>query len=480
MIWYDFFRKRKGADELFTEKEGRYSGLAGKLNRIIADNRLMGALAGVSIRKADTGEKIYDHYGEMRLRPASNMKLFSGAAALEILGENYRFTTEIHTDGTLEEGVLNGSLYLIGKGDPTLVEGDFRTFAIELKKQGIRRVNGDLIGDDTWFDAVRLSSGITWTDETYYYGSQISALTASPNSDYDAGSVLVEVHPGKEEGAAAQVMLSPSTDYVSVTNRAITAGADEPNSIEILRVHGTNEITVTGSIPSGTEKAREWISVWEPAGYALRLFYQALAAEGIEINGLRMGKVPADTALLTDRQSMPLRELLIPFMKLSNNGHAEILTKEMGRKVHGEGSWDAGLRVIEEVAATLGVNTATIQLRDGSGMSHANMIPANEISQLLFAVQAKPWYEAFLASLPIAGAEERFVGGTLRDRLTDGAANGNVQAKTGTLTSVSTLSGYVTAKSGERLIFSVLVNNLLEDEKTTEDAIAAAIAEYGE
>lgn len=474
---------QSGNSDQLAGADDDYAGLANDINLLLQDKRLDGATTGVSIRKAETGEVIYDHFGDSRLTPASNTKLFSGAAALETLGEDHRFSTEIHTDGQLKGKVLQGNLYLKGKGDPTLLQKDFEDFAAELKSQGIEKVKGDLIGDDTWYDDERLSEDITWKDERYYYGAEVSALTASPNEDYDAGSVIVEVNPGDAQGAETAVTLTPHTDYVNIINNTTTIAAGGKKTVSIIRAHGSNDIIIEGEMPLEGSRTREWIAVTEPSGYALDLFENALAAEGIELigkHGMKMGEVPEGSTLLAERQSMTLRELYIPFMKLSNNGHAEVLVKEMGQAVSGEGSWDAGLEVVEDVAVDLGVNMDTVQLRDGSGMSHVNLVPANEISALLHGAQQEEWFGAYLNSLPVAGVPERFVGGTLRNRMKTGEATGNVTAKTGTLTAVSALSGYAETRSGEKLIFSILINNDLATVTPIEDAIASAIAEYGE
>lgn len=465
------------------DADEEYAALVSEINEILHDERLDGALAGVSIRKADTGEQIYDHFGDTRLVPASNMKLITAAAAFETLGEDYRFTTEIHTDGVIKGKMLQGNLYLKGKGDPTLLQEDFEKFAHELKKQGIQKIKGDLIGDDTWYDKVRLSEDITWQDEVYYYGAQVSALTASPNSDYDAGSLIIEVNPGGTVGEEPKVSLTPETDYVSIVNKAKTVTADQEKTVSISREHGTNQIVIEGNMPIDGTRKREWIAVDEPSGYALDLFENALLAEGIEWAGkysMKMEETPANSTLLLEQQSMTLSELSIPFMKLSNNGHGEVLVKEMGRIVEGEGSWEAGLGVMENVAGTFGVNTDTILLRDGSGMSHVNLIPTNEISQLLFGISSKEWFNSYVNALPVAGNAERLVGGTLRNRMKETAAQQNVKAKTGSLTAVSALSGYATTKDEESLIFSIIINNDLASVTAIEDAIALAIAEYSE
>jgi D-alanyl-D-alanine carboxypeptidase/D-alanyl-D-alanine-endopeptidase (penicillin-binding protein 4) len=462
---------------------GEDEGLADKLDEILSHSSLDGTSVSVSVRNSENGELLYERNGDQRLHPASNMKLLSGAAAMETLGEDYQFTTEVLTDGNVRGRVLHGDLYLKGKGDPTLMKEDLDQFAAELKDMGIKNIKGDLIGDDTWYDDVRLSLDLNWSDEPYYTGAQVSALTLSPNEDYDAGTVIVEAHPGDNTGDEAEITVTPATDYVTIVNKTETVPAGENKDISIEREHGSNDIVVEGTIPEDGTRSRSWVSVWEPTGYAVDVFKKSLEEHGLKFIGnsghVKTGKTPKNADVLASRQSITLEELYIPFMKLSNNGHGEILTKEMGRVVHDEGSWDAGIDVIEDFITELGLDSDTILLRDGSGMSHKNMIPANELSKLLTAVKDKSWFTAFENSLPVAGASERFVGGTLRYRMTEEPAQGNVVAKTGSLTGVSALSGYVTSQDGEELVFSIMLNNYLGSSDTEiEDSIATTLAEH--
>ncbi|MCM3125075.1 MULTISPECIES: D-alanyl-D-alanine carboxypeptidase/D-alanyl-D-alanine-endopeptidase [unclassified Mesobacillus] len=453
--------------------------LSEEINEFIENEPILdGALAGISIRSADHGKLLYEHNGEIRMQPASILKMFTAAASLSVLGEDYRFTTEVLTTGKIAGGTLSGDLYLKGKGDPTLLPADFAEIAKKLKKNGISKIDGDIITDDSWYDDVRYSEDLSWNDEHQYYGAQISALTASPNLDYDAGTVIVSISPGKK-GKAAKISLEPDTDFVTVVNETKTIEPKGKQDIQIKREHGTNAIVVKGSIPADSQLVREWVAVWNPAQYAGTLFKKALEDQGIEIVGkIKNGKAADAMPVLIFHKSIPLADLMIPFMKLSNNGHAEVLVKEIGKAVHGDGSWDKGFEGMMDELESIGVDTSKIILRDGSGLSHANLVPANEITKILYEVQGEEWFPVFKNSLPVAGAKDRMVGGTMRNRLKEEAKFVTVQAKTGSLTGVSTLAGYVEKPGGETLIFTIMLNNLLDDRdgRNVEDQIVRILS----
>ncbi|UJL45936.1 D-alanyl-D-alanine carboxypeptidase/D-alanyl-D-alanine-endopeptidase [Virgibacillus sp. NKC19-16] len=475
---------QQGNNVLVKASQEETGNLEEKIDEVLDDARLDGAVTGVSVRSAETGEVIYEENGDIRLHPASNMKLLSGAAAMETLGPDYRFSTEVWTDGNVQGSALHGDLYLKGKGDPTLMKEDLDQFAQDLKEQGIDQIRGDLVGDDTWYDDVRLSQDLNWSDEPFYTGAQISALTLAPDTDYDAGTVVVEVMASEEAGGQAEVKVTPETDYVNIINNTEMVVSSEDKDISIQRQHGNNEIVIEGEMPVDGSNSKSWVSIWEPTGYAMDVFKKSLEEQGIQMIGdssVTFGPTPEDADLLVEKQSQPIEDIYTRFMKLSNNGHGEVLVKEMGKVLEGEGSWDAGLDVLEETVADFGMNTDTMLLRDGSGMSHKNMIPANEFTEMLYGIQDESWYPAFEESLPVAGHPERFVGGTLRYRMTEAPAKDNVLAKTGSLTGVSALSGYVTTADEEKLTFSIMFNNYLASSvKGIEDEIATVLAKHGE
>ena len=452
--------------------------LATDLDTILSSPALDGADVGLVVRTVD-GETVYSHDSDGRQQPASNAKLVTSTAALDVLGPDYRFTTTVHTTGRRHGPTLDGDLYLKGTGDPTMLAADYDALAAKVAATGVRFVTGKLVADDTWFDGVRLGSSWAWDDEPYYYDAQISALTAAPDTDYDAGSIIVKVAPGTDGHAV--VTTEPPTDYVTVDNTAVTGPAGSANTISVDRAHGSNTFTVTGSIPSGGSATTEWMAVWEPTGYAAALFRAALDRHGVRVHGpTTRAAVPATATTVATRESMPLRALLTPFLKLSNNMHAEILVKAMGRATRDAGTWSAGLAAVADRLPAYGLDPARLSLRDGSGLSRMDQISPDQLATLLAAARSRPWFADWYDALPIAGESDRMTGGTLRSRMRGTAAEGNVHAKTGSLTGVSSLSGYVTTANGQQWVFSMVTNNAIGvNLKGLEDTVAVRLAQEG-
>jgi len=453
--------------------------LPATLDQLLTDPRLAGSHLGLHVRDAVTGAELYARDTGDRLIPASNEKLLTSAAAAEVLGLAHRFHTRALAAGERHGPVLRGDLYLKGTGDPTMLAADYDALAASVAASGVRVVVGGLVADDTWFDQVRLGSDWAWDDEPFYYAAQVSALTLAPDTDYDAGSVIVEARPGPAAGAPATLALVPANSYVRLVNRATTGAAGTAETISVVREHGTNTIVVSGSVPLGGAATRDWATVWEPTGYAASVFRDALARHGVLVMGrTTYGATPATAQVVADHASMTLGELFVPFLKLSNNGHAEVLVKSMGRARSNAGTWSAGLAAMSAVLPGLGVNTAVIRTVDGSGLSRRDWLTTQQISNLLVAAQSRPWFPAWYEALPIAGQPDRLVGGTLRARMVGTPAAGNMHAKTGSLTGVNALSGYVTDADGRRLVFSIVANNTLSSAASLLDAIGVALASY--
>ncbi|WP_158581526.1 D-alanyl-D-alanine carboxypeptidase/D-alanyl-D-alanine endopeptidase [Actinomadura spongiicola] len=444
-------------------------GLAGDLDAVLRDARLGGATVGVVVRDAASGGVLYDRGGDTPVVPASNNKLYTSASAFGVLGAGYRFRTTVSVKG--------GNLYLTGTGDTTMRAADYDRLAGAVAARGITTIEGDLVADDTWFGGERVRRDWDPEDLQYAYAGRISALTVSPNADFDAGSVGVSV-TAAGAGEPVGVALTPATGVVKVDNRATTGPAGSRSTITVQRANGSDTIVISGSHPAGAP-AKEFLrTVEDPALYAADVFRRALRAHGVRVAGtIERGRTPADATTVAARTSMPLSRLAAPFMKLSNNVIAETLVKAVGRKVHGRGTWRAGLPAVTAYLRRLGVDPARVTMTDGSGLARSNRTTAAQLGVLLGNARRQAWFPAWYAALPVAGRPDRLVGGTLAKRMVGTAAAGNVHAKTGTLTGVTALSGYVTRPDGRTLVFSSVFNGYAgRAPKDVEDAIAVRLA----
>lgn len=414
----------------------------------------------ISLRSMDSGKLVFEKAGDFGIKPASTLKLLTAASALEMLGEDYRFITEVYMDGKINGNVLEGDLYIKGGGDPTLQEENFISMANALKRLGVESVSGSLYGDDFNFIGSQLTPGISTHDETYYYASRTSALTMSPDDDYDAGTIIVKVI-ANTVGKTPTIEVEPNFSGMEVLNQAKTVGATEKNTIEIYRQNNSNKIVITGNIPTGKTK-KEWISLYDPTLNTLYAIKNTFKENGIAFTSsskVNRKLVPNHATLIYTKKSMPLEQVMIPFLKLSNNSIANILVKTMGYEVYGIGSLEHGLQVMKDYSKRVGLQTNRWYFEDGSGMSHQNKVTANEMTNLLYKLSSEPYYSVIYNSLPVGGHPDRLVGGSLRERFKSTFQSNRVFAKTGHISGVYSLSGYLKAKSGKYYAFTILSQN---------------------
>lgn len=454
--------------------------LENEIDNVLADPRLEGAQANVLVRSTKDGSVLYSRNQDGRLIPASNNKLYSSTSAIEVLGLNYQFTTSVISDGHVVGPTLVGNLYLKGTGDPTVQPSDYDSLASSVANSGIKVVTGKLIADDTFFDNRQLGNNWAWDNNPFSFQPEISALTVAADPQFDVGSITVETTPGSL-GRPAIVKTVPATNFVQIENETTTGPAGSTNTLSIERKLGVNTIVVSGSIPQDNSTEDDLSTVSDTTGYVQSIFRDDLMKHGVQVlGGLSRGPSPSNGSVIVTRKSMPLSQLLTPFLKLSNNGIAEILVKSIGKRAQDQGTWDAGVSSeLNTLGNTLGVNTSEIQLVDGSGLSNLDFTSPQQTTNLLITAQSKPWFSTWYQALPIAGEPDPLVGGTLRSRMVGTKAAGNVHGKTGTLGGVSALSGYVTDADGELLVFSIMENNFISSSpKPLEDAIAIALANF--
>ncbi|GHD24486.1 D-alanyl-D-alanine carboxypeptidase/D-alanyl-D-alanine endopeptidase [Nocardiopsis kunsanensis] len=456
--------------------------LAERIDTILDDPALEGATSGVLVQDPGTGEVLYREDAGTQLLPASNMKMFTAAAALEILGPDHTFETRVVAeDGQGAPGTVQ-DLHLVGGGDPVLSPDDLDTLAADVAGAGVEVVEGDLLADDSRFDDQRLVGDWWEEDEPFAYSAQISALTVAHGDRFDTGVTEIEVRPASE-GEPVTVGLGAADGYAGLDNNAGTGAPGSEDTLRVDRPTGTNTIEVTGSLPADADPFRVLRTVDEPAGLAGHLFAEALAEHGVEVRGdLEYGQLPGDwddPLELAGHTSPELSRILVPSMKFSNNAHAEMLVKEIGREAAGEGTWETGLAEAEQALDGIGVDTGDLVFNDGSGLSRSNLVTAATTGELLTRVREADWSGHFRDSLPVAGVEDPLVGGTLSGRMAGSAAEGVLTAKTGTLSGVSALSGYVPAPGGGELVFSVVNNGHGGAAPThVQDAIGVAVAEH--
>jgi D-alanyl-D-alanine carboxypeptidase/D-alanyl-D-alanine-endopeptidase (penicillin-binding protein 4) len=457
--------------------------LVATLDQVFADPRLAGSTTGMLVRDGATGAVIYTHNADQRVIPASNEKLMTSAAALEVLGPGYRFHTVARYSGKRSGSTVTGNLYLHGQGDPTMTYAQFDALAAAVAKAGVKKVTGALVADDSWFDHVPLGLDWSWQDETYFDNAPISALTVAADAHYDTGALAIADKPGTAAGKTGVLTVTPANSVVTIVNHTVTGKPGSADTVTATRAHGSNTITVSGSTPLKPAAAHtSLVAAPDPARLAIGVFRDALKRHGVTIAGATAtGTTPAGATTLTDHASITLGQLLPSFLKLSNNGHAELLTKAMGRaRTPGSaGSWPTGLAASTGALKQLGVDTSKISMGDGSGLSRRDWLTTNQIAALLTAAQHRPWFATWFAALPIAGDPNPMIGGTLRNRMTGTPAAGNLHAKTGTLAGVNALSGYVHDQTGRTLVFSSVSNAAPAGVADILDRAAVALASSG-
>jgi D-alanyl-D-alanine carboxypeptidase/D-alanyl-D-alanine-endopeptidase (penicillin-binding protein 4) len=447
--------------------------LAAAIDAILQSPKVTDSQASIIVKDASTGEVVYDHHGNQRAIPASNNKLPTVAGALDVLGEDFTFATDLVGEEPVD-GTVEGDLYLRGTGDPSMLEADYRALAADLAAAGVTTVEGDLVADDTAFDTVRHGTEWAWSDLQYSVAAEIGALTIGSGDDHLSGTVRVFVTPGAAEGDPAVVETVPATDYVTIESTATTGTATD---VAIDRDEHGNTIRVSGTVEAGSTGTFGTRAVIDPAGLVADVFADALEAEGIDLNGdVRLHEsAPEGAATLASHASASLADLTVDLMKPSNNLYAEAFFKAAGHAATGLGSAESGKAAVYAAIEDYGVDTDPIRQSDGSGMSRWDLLTPDMLTDLLIGAQDAPWFDTYRDSLPVACTD-----GTLASRMCGSEAEGNVRAKTGSLTSVSALSGYVTDADGRELVFSILFNDFLTSNiKGVEDQIATAIAAHG-
>lgn len=457
---------------------------AHEIGRAIADSPAARPAAwGIQATDLRTGRTIFELNASHYFVPASNTKLFSTSLALTRLGPDYTFETRVTAAAAPDaDGVIAGDLTLLGGGDPNLsgralpykfraVDGDplgpLADLAAQVASAGVKRVDGDIVGDDRYYVWEPYGAGWGIDDPLYDYGAPVSALTVDDNA------FGVHIGPGAAAGAPAVLEVTPAVDYYTIDNRIRTTEGGE-RRIHYSRAPGSTTLELWGTIPLSSDGQDLTLGIEDPARYAAIAFRQLLIKQGITVAGnavarhvypyevadLRQGvAAPASGegaagVVLARRVSAPLIEDLRVTAKVSQNLHAELDLRAAGKAKRNIGSVEAGLEELRSFLAEAGVPADGYTIHDGSGLARLNMVTPAAVVQLLKHMYAGPQRDNFLSILPVGGLD-----GTLNSRFPNPALAGRIHAKTGSLSHVSALSGYALRANGRWMAFSILVNN---------------------
>jgi D-alanyl-D-alanine carboxypeptidase/D-alanyl-D-alanine-endopeptidase (penicillin-binding protein 4) len=479
--------------------------LAPRINAILSSPDLSRAFWGIQVTSLSTGEMLFSQNADKLFIPASNTKLFTTAAALALIGPNYKFRTTVESSGLIDvNGRLSGNLVLVGRGDPNLsgrvLPYNLRTersdvpvkvledLADDLLRKGLKYVDGDVVADDSYFAFERYGEGWTQDDLVWADGAPVSALTINDNV------LFVNISPAERAGERALVSITPYAEYYTIDNRIITTPAGTGRKIFINREPGSMVLTLWGNMPVGDPGANEALAVEDPASFAAKLFRSLLEKRGITVSGrtethhtelaslstlsvtaLASSHGGGDTQslqqtrqplILTSYESKPLSEDIRVINKVSQNLHAEIMLRLLGHEKGNAGTVEGGLEVLRGFLTTAGVPKEEYVFYDGSGLSRQNLVTPHAVVNLLQYASKQPWGKLYSETLPIAGLD-----GSLADRFHNTPAQGLVLAKTGSLDHVKSLSGYASTTGGDRVAFSIFVNNFGVPARQAQDAI---------
>lgn len=427
------------------------------------------AHVGVEVVSLTSGLRLYEKESKRLFVPASSLKLFTAAAALDILGPDFRFETTLAADDSLENEVLKGNLYLVGGGDPELSVNDLESLVLQLHLSEVKEIEGDLVIDSSAFDEVTKGPGWMWDDVNGFSYSTVSALTINHSC------LNLWVKPAQQPARSARVFTYPKTRQLQLINQAETAGENLSLVIERPLESEKPLLYVKGSIPPGSEMQAYRIPLDKPALYSGEILAKRLAQAGITLRGkIRTGCASKACSPLAKVLSRPLSMLVQTLLKHSDNLYSDHLLKKIGQQVTREsGSWRNGSQAVRTFLENkAGLDVTELVMVDGSGLSRYNLASPHQFIQMLtWAYQSFPYAAELIAALPIAGGE-----GSLQKRMKSLGAH--LRAKTGSMQGITSLCGYLTTKSGEKLSFAILINGFVKSQREHYEALEDKICEF--
>ena len=413
-----------------------------------------GAVVGIDVVSVNTNERLYSRNHKQRFIPASLIKVLTLGAALDLLGMDYTYKTGIYTDGKIEDGVLHGNLYLKGSGDPSFVTSDLEHIVKQLHMIGIEEVKGSLVVDASAFDSTALAPG--WmVEDTKFVSSAIPSALSVNQSCFD-----IWIRPASNASAPAVILSDlPSVDLpFLIDNQTLTLASIQDNKrLEITTDHKDRQsvIRIAGNLSLQSAPQLRRVPIKDPALMTGAIVKELFKRHQIVFRGtVQEGMTPVNALVLAEHSSDSLLSIGQKMCKESDNFFAHCMFKTLGKEIQGPpGSWQSGSQVLREFLANkVRLEPSDMVLLDGSGLSRYNLMTPTQIVEFLtWAHHNISIGSEFKTTLSIAGID-----GTLKNRLA--LLQGKLRAKTGTMTGVSNLCGYVFTKDGEELAFTIMVN----------------------
>lgn len=463
-----------------------------RINTRLAAPPLEHNLWGV-ILVGPTGKVLYGQNADRMFIPASNTKLVVSSVAAALFPPDWTVSTSVYADGPVRDGVVEGDLVLYGRGDPTMAVRCYavdttapgacdtdafarlRDLAGQLRARGVTTVQGDLIGDGSWFDGEIVNGDWEVYDLNWWYAAPVSGLGFNDNS------IDFTYAPGPSVGAPATITFTPDFGTVAFENRTRTVPAGQPTTIDFFREPGTMRVWAEGDVALSSRGGKEYFALPDPDLYTAWAFRSVLADSGIAILGTTRStrdstafQAARQGASLAEAASRPLKDWIFPILNTSQNWYAEMLLKQLGRQFGDGGSWKGGLEVERRfLIDSMRVDSLQFSLRDGSGLSSSNLVSPRAFATLLAWMRVHPHFASFAAGLPQSGQR-----GSLKSRFVGTPLEGQVHAKTGSISRVNTLSGYI-EQPGRTLIFSVETNNHTLGSRVMIPAIDSLVVQLG-
>lgn len=450
--------------------------LSTQLNKITEEQFFDTSTIAISVYDLTAKKSLYKKNDKLLLHPASNMKILTSSTALLFLSPNYEFTTSIYYSGEIRDSILYGDIFIEGGFDPDFTDKDLDTFITIIKSQGIKKINGNIFADISNKDSLYWGNGWMWDDDPSTDAPYLSSLNINDNA------ITVIIETSKNSSSQTQnpiVRLEPNTNFVKLKNLIEITNSEKTN-IEITRdfLNHSNEIIIKGKLNSNSNLIQERLNVINPHLYFLTLFKEKLIKNNIYVSGVLDTLTKEQNANLLFSFGRKYSDVIKNLNKESDNLSAEMSLYALSHNFFGKpATAKNGIKLIDSLISFCKLNPKNYKIVDGSGVSHYNLVSTELLIETLkyFYYKYPKLYKILYESFPIAGID-----GTLERRMRETSAFNNVHAKTGTLSGVSSLSGYLTSKNDHQIAFSILIQNQIKNSRATEyqNRICEILANY--